>query len=36
MQGKLELNYLGIKWGIRSAVVTNVSPFLWGIKGEVV
>ena len=24
------------KWGNRSAVVTNVSPFLWGMKAEVV
>ena len=36
LQGKLELNNRGIKWGNRRAVVTNVSPFLWGIKAEVV
>ena len=36
LQGKLELNNPGIKWGNRSAVVTNVSPFLWGMKAEVV
>ena len=28
LQGKLELNNQGIKWWNRSAVVTNVSPFL--------
>ena len=36
LQGKLELNNPGIKWGNRSAVVTKVSPFLWGMKAEVV
>ena len=36
LQGKLELNNPGIKWGNRSAVVTKVSPFLLGMKAEVV
>ena len=27
---------MGIKWVNRSAVVTNVSPFLWRMKAEVV
>ena len=35
-QGKLELNNMGIEGGNRSAVVTKVSPFLLGMKAEVV
>ena len=36
LQGKLVLNNTGIKWGDRSAEVTNVFPFLCGMKAEVV
>ena len=36
LQGKLELKTPGIKWGNRSAVVTNVTSLLWGMKAKVV
>ena len=35
LQEKLILNTPGTKWGNRRAVVTNVSPFVWGLKAEV-
>ena len=35
LTGKLKVNNSAVKWGKRAAVVSNLTPLIWGMKAEV-